>query len=81
MTVQKTPGDWNVAKYDVGKARGKPILVQKIAVVASGEGPFGRGAAGDLVVVSFEINGQPPDRLETKVDEQTARTTLLNDFN
>ncbi len=81
MTVIKTAGDFYVAKYDVIKANGKPIFAQQIAVVAAGEGPFGRGADGDFLVVSFEINGQPPDRFDMQVEQQTAKSTLLNDFN
>jgi hypothetical protein len=80
MTVHKTLGDWYVAQYDVSKAKGKPILAQKIAVVAEAEGPFGVNADGDFLVAALQINGQPPDRYEMKVDEQTAKSTLLNGF-
>ncbi len=81
MTVVKTAGDFYVAKYDVIKANGKPIFAQQIAVVAAGEGPFGRGADGVFLVVGFEINGQPPDRFDMQVEQQTATSTLLNGFN
>jgi hypothetical protein len=69
-----------VATYDVKKAKGKPIFAQRIAVVGAGEGPFGRGASADFLVVSFEINGQPPDRFDMQVVQQNTKSTLLNGF-